>query len=120
MRNKFNDFTSGIQCDKIENFGKGTDTKSANLYQNSQNLHSNTANLNHSENPHPTPPRDSKILQDSQQTQKTHKGEQQAEVSLSDFGSFASESKGVTLKGNDRSLSEAIYQKHQRANADSA
>ncbi|CAM3303924.1 hypothetical protein [Helicobacter labetoulli] len=47
----FNDFTSGIQCDKIENFGKGTD-------KNSQNLHSNTANLNHSENPHPTPPQD--------------------------------------------------------------
>ena len=46
-----NDVTSGIQCDKIENFGKGTDAKSANLYQNSQNLHSNTANLNHTQNP---------------------------------------------------------------------
>ena len=46
-----NDFTSGIQCDKIENFGKGTDAKSANLPQNLQSYHSNTANLNHTQNP---------------------------------------------------------------------
>ncbi|WP_415579735.1 hypothetical protein [Helicobacter labetoulli] len=38
-------------------------------------MHSNTANLNHSENPHPTPPQDSKILQDSQQAQETHKSQ---------------------------------------------
>ena len=36
----------GMQCDKIENFVKGTDTKSANLPQNFQNLHSHTANTN--------------------------------------------------------------------------
>ena len=34
----------GMQCDKVENFVKGTDAKSANLPQNSQNLHSHTAN----------------------------------------------------------------------------
>ena len=34
----------GMQCDKIENFARGTDAKSANLPQNSQNLHSHTAN----------------------------------------------------------------------------
>ena len=36
----------GMQCDKIENFVKGTDAKSANLPQNFQNLHSHTANTN--------------------------------------------------------------------------
>ena len=34
----------GMQCDKIENFVRGTDAKSANLPQNFQNLHSHTAN----------------------------------------------------------------------------
>ena len=43
-----NDFTSGIQCGSVANFAKGTDTKSANLPQNLQSYHSNTANLNHS------------------------------------------------------------------------
>lgn len=36
--------SSGMQCDKIENFVRGTDAKSANLPQNFQNLHSHTAN----------------------------------------------------------------------------
>ncbi|AQQ60087.1 alanyl-tRNA synthetase [Helicobacter bilis] len=34
----------GMQCDKVENFVKGTTDKVANLPQNSQNLHSHTAN----------------------------------------------------------------------------
>lgn len=34
----------GMQCDKIADFARGTDTKSANLPQNPQNLHSHTAN----------------------------------------------------------------------------
>lgn len=34
----------GMQCDKIVDFVRGTDAKSANLPQNSQNLHSHTAN----------------------------------------------------------------------------
>ena len=39
-----NNSSLGMQCDKVENFVKGTDAKSANLPQNSQNLHSHTAN----------------------------------------------------------------------------
>lgn len=34
----------GMQCDKIVDFVRGTDAKSANLPQNPQNLHSHTAN----------------------------------------------------------------------------
>ena len=34
----------GMQCDKIADFVRGTDAKSANLPQNPQNLHSHTAN----------------------------------------------------------------------------
>ncbi|WP_394909862.1 dihydroxy-acid dehydratase [uncultured Helicobacter sp.] len=40
----------GMQCDKVENFARGTDAKSANLPQNSQNLHSHTANTRICEN----------------------------------------------------------------------
>ncbi|HIV49294.1 MAG TPA: cadmium-translocating P-type ATPase [Candidatus Helicobacter avicola] len=36
----------GLQCDKIVDFCKGTDTKSANLPKNPQSLHSHTANTN--------------------------------------------------------------------------
>ena len=36
----------GMQCDKIEKFVKGTDSKSANLPQIFQSLHSHTANTN--------------------------------------------------------------------------
>ena len=36
----------GMQCDKIVDFCKGTDTKSANLPKNPQSLHSHTANTN--------------------------------------------------------------------------
>lgn len=35
----------GMQCDKIADFVRGTDAKSANLPQNPQNLHSHTANI---------------------------------------------------------------------------
>ena len=49
-----NDLTSGIQCGSVANFVKGTDSKSANLPQNLQSYHSNTANLNHTQNPNPT------------------------------------------------------------------
>lgn len=44
VKNSFENSSFGMQCDKIENFARGTDTKSANLPQNSQNLHSHTAN----------------------------------------------------------------------------
>ncbi|BDB65329.1 hypothetical protein T36_1805 [Helicobacter cinaedi] len=39
-----NNSSLGMQCDKVENFVKGTTDKVANLPQNSQNLHSHTAN----------------------------------------------------------------------------
>lgn len=44
VKNSFENSSFGMQCDKIKNFARGTDTKSANLPQNSQNLHSHTAN----------------------------------------------------------------------------
>ena len=63
----------GMQCDKVENFVKGTDAKSANLPQNSQNLHSHPANT--------------RIVDSSDTESKASftKPDSNAEVSLSDF-----------------------------------
>lgn len=42
----------GMQCDKIADFARGTDAKSANLPQNPQNLHSHTASVALATDPH--------------------------------------------------------------------
>ena len=42
----------GMQCDKIVDFVRGTDAKSANLPQNPQNLHSHTASVALATDPH--------------------------------------------------------------------
>nr|WP_279127939.1 dihydroxy-acid dehydratase [Helicobacter winghamensis] len=64
----------GMQCDKVENFVKGTDAKSANLPQNersevslenSQNLHSHTANTRTVDSANPESQTDSAKLDSS-------------------------------------------------------
>ncbi|WP_230456513.1 saccharopine dehydrogenase family protein, partial [Helicobacter pullorum] len=52
VKNSFENSSFGMQCDKIENFARGTDTKSANLPQNSQNLHSHAASVALATDPH--------------------------------------------------------------------
>ena len=97
-----NNSSLGMQCDKVENFVKGTDSKSANLPQNSQNLHSHTAN---------TRIGNSKSLecQDFNGVESRAESanlDSDAEVSLSDFSGFGVKGEGSYLEGNDRALSE--------------
>lgn len=111
----FNDFTSGIQCDKIENFGKGTDTKSANLYQNSQNLHSNTANLNHTQNPQAESIQETtNAPQEAQPTQETTQSGSIFEIE----SGFSSEPTRSLLNINDAVGERRIADSSQKDNAD--
>ena len=80
------DSTLGIQCGSVANFVKGTDAKSANLPQNLQSYHSNTANLNHTQNP--------------QETQETQTDTQDSKI-FDEKGAFSSEPTRSLLNIND-------------------
>ena len=68
------DVTSGNHLRDCKDFKETADLMSSSPLKSLQNSQSNTANLNHSDKS-AQPPQDSKILQDSQQTQAIHKGE---------------------------------------------
>ena len=104
-----NDVTSGNHLRDCANFETTADFMSSSASKLAQNSQSNTANLNHSDKS-AQPPQDSKILQDSQQTQAIHKGE----VFASDFKGCEALSAETSLKGcrtNEKQISLKITAK---------
>ena len=91
----------GMQCDKIADFSKGTDAKSANLPKNPQNLHSHTAmtnfvasggNLTES-----TPSQEASPAQDSKTDSESHESPESKRDSESRFKNTDSNLESKTI-----------------------